>query len=369
MIRSDEESCGGTTQCHAGYFRCANDSWCIHTRFLCDGRQDCPDGADEKGCDTAACEPDQFRCNSGTCIPASLRCDGEPDCPDDSDEPGDCAYARCASHQFRCDDGLCIDEDLRCNGVDECGDSSDEADCRAPGPRSSCSGSHQFQCFTNASLCLPLGARCNGTSECPQHEDEKDCDRCLLNEFECANKRCIPVDFLCDNGDDCLDGSDESPKMCPHKTATHTGRVCADKFRCGNGDCVDRSKLCDGKADCGDFSDEDRACATSCLGSNNPCSHVCVKTPFGPNCSCPSGFQLQSDGRTCVDVSECAIEPPVCSQICIELPGTYRCDCYDGYMLRPDRKSCKGVGEPMSLIFGMDGDILHLTRSSNSLSR
>lgn len=33
--------------------------------------------------------------------------------------------------------------------------------------------------------------------------------RCLISEFECRNKECIPKSFHCDSQSDCSDGSDE----------------------------------------------------------------------------------------------------------------------------------------------------------------
>lgn len=37
---------------------------------------------------------------------------------------------------------------------------------------------------------------------------------CSDQEFRCANARCIPIQWQCDNEKDCLDGSDEVPAVC-----------------------------------------------------------------------------------------------------------------------------------------------------------
>lgn len=37
---------------------------------------------------------------------------------------------------------------------------------------------------------------------------------CSDEEFRCANGRCIPIHWQCDNEKDCIDGSDEVPTVC-----------------------------------------------------------------------------------------------------------------------------------------------------------
>lgn len=92
---------------------------------------------------------------------------------------------------------------------------------------------------------------------------------------------------VCDSTDDCGDNSDEAEDLCkrPVLTPPLSPQVpCTDGFRCKTGHCINITLLCNGEEDCYDGSDEQGVCETSCQYKNNPCEHICVRTPSGPVC-------------------------------------------------------------------------------------
>ncbi|XP_042533773.1 nidogen-2 isoform X1 [Dipodomys spectabilis] len=88
----------------------------------------------------------------------------------------------------------------------------------------------------------------------------------------------------------------------------------------------------------------------------NPChdgSHVCDSTAqchagagTDYTCECAPGYQ--GDGRSCVDVNECATGFHHCgpNSVCINLLGSYRCECRSGYELAGDQRSCILIAPP-----------------------
>lgn len=81
----------------------------------------------------------------------------------------------------------------------------------------------------------------------------------------------------------------------------------------------------------------------SCSDNNAGCTHGCIQGPFGAQCTCPMGYQLSNDSKTCEDIDEC--HPlGICSQHCFNERGSFRCHCQDGYTLEADGRTCKASG-------------------------
>ncbi|KAG9349405.1 hypothetical protein JZ751_027848 [Albula glossodonta] len=342
-------------KCEDGHFACPSGN-CISSVWLCDGQKDCEDGADEFQCDSS-CLWNQFACSKNKCIAKQWLCDGEDDCGDGLDESEEiCGSVTCASGLFSCPGSYaCVPRRWLCDGERDCPDGSDELSAAGCAPNNSC--------------------------------DE--------NAFLCQNKACIPSKFVCDHDDDCGDGSDESsecgnsfsppestlepiapavqtsfPAQTEGVYSVHSGSVMGTQtartiltschripkslcngsfFMCANGRCISITSICDKKDDCGDRSDERNCNVNECLNRRvSGCTQECQDLP----CTCWQGFHLKEDGRTCVDIDECASTLP-CSQQCINIYGSYKCLCTDGYEAPANNaNSCKSlsVEEPFLIL-------------------
>ncbi|CAH3894143.1 unnamed protein product [Pieris brassicae] len=48
--------------------------------------------------------------------------------------------------------------------------------------------------------------------------------RCRISEYQCANKKCVPINRFCDGSNDCGDASDE-PRHCTRCNRTYYGDI------------------------------------------------------------------------------------------------------------------------------------------------
>ncbi|XP_058405843.1 nephronectin isoform X1 [Diceros bicornis minor] len=80
----------------------------------------------------------------------------------------------------------------------------------------------------------------------------------------------------------------------------------------------------------------DGSCSSARTCSMANCQYGCDVVKGQTRCQCPSpGLQLAPDGRTCVDVDECATGRASCPRFrqCVNTFGSYVCKCHKGFDL------------------------------------
>ncbi|KAG9352391.1 hypothetical protein JZ751_020804 [Albula glossodonta] len=83
----------------------------------------------------------------------------------------------------------------------------------------------------------------------------------------------------------------------------------------------------------------------TCAVNNGGCDCTCKDTSTGVHCSCPVGFTLQPDGKTCKDIDECEVHNGSCDHFCRNTIGSFECSCRKGFKLLTDERSCQDIDE------------------------
>ncbi|CAL2030445.1 unnamed protein product [Caenorhabditis brenneri] len=273
-------------------FDCGSE--CIPRTWECDNMKDCQNGADEIDCEPNDCPDGQMLCDSGGCVPAAFKCDGHRDCHDRSDETycGHISYRLSENSSFNFEDPNHYKYD---GGYDKNG-------C-LPG----------FGLCGIQQLCIPNRSFCDGTQDCTYYSDEN---------------HCTP-------------GGPGGKKEWSWKTPENP---CENMFACKKSyswddqKCINQTELCNGKKDCPRGDDESEKCSEC---STKHCEYQCKNTPTGAKCVCESGYRLDSDNVTCVDLDECTLPERACHHFCENTIGSFHCSCAKGYHLKVDEKSCE----------------------------
>ncbi|KAJ8684611.1 hypothetical protein QAD02_020404, partial [Eretmocerus hayati] len=165
--KSEEPDCEG--------MRCSLGK-CISWNRICDGIHDCHDGADESSSQCTQlgercqndimecrCPISKLRCGNGECIPKEMFCDGKDDCPDGADEPEICS---CGEYM------KLSDPKHFCDGRRHCLDKTDE-DYKQCLCRDSSFRCHMSS-YNGTTPCISQDFVCDGEADCPNGEDEMD---------------------------------------------------------------------------------------------------------------------------------------------------------------------------------------------------
>ncbi|KAM6980278.1 signal peptide, CUB and EGF-like domain-containing protein 2 isoform 3-T3 [Aplochiton taeniatus] len=83
----------------------------------------------------------------------------------------------------------------------------------------------------------------------------------------------------------------------------------------------------------------------TCAVNNGGCDCTCKDTSTGVRCSCPVGFTLQPDGKSCKDIDECDLNNGGCDHFCRNTIGSFECNCRRGFKLLTDERTCQDIDE------------------------
>eukprot|EP00079_Xenopus_tropicalis_P009638 XP_002933858.2 PREDICTED: epidermal growth factor-like protein 6 isoform X1 [Xenopus tropicalis] len=159
---------------------------------------------------------------------------------------------------------------------------------------------------------------------------------------------------LCEQG--CKHGECVGPNKCKC-TPGFTGKNCnQDLNECGlkPRPCEHRCMNTHGSYKCyclnGYMLMPDGSCSNSRTCAMANCQYGCEQVKGDIRCLCPSsGLQLGPDGRTCIDIDECAVGKASCpiNRRCVNTFGSYYCKCQNGFELKyvNGRYDCIDINE------------------------
>ncbi|CAH1772469.1 unnamed protein product, partial [Owenia fusiformis] len=88
-------------------------------------------------------------------------------------------------------------------------------------------------------------------------------------------------------------------------------------------------------------------CSTAALNDCDLLHGKCINDHDGGyTCQCDQGYKKAKDSNICVDIDECLVDNGGCARFCVNTLGGHYCDCGPGYKLdRQDMHTCLQVNE------------------------
>ncbi|KAM5223154.1 signal peptide, CUB and EGF-like domain-containing protein 2 isoform 9-T9 [Hipposideros larvatus] len=246
-------------------------------------------------------------------------------------------------------------EGRQCEDIDECENELNGGcvhDCL------NIPGNYRCTCFDGFMLAHD-GHNCLDVDECL--ENNGGCQHTCVNVMGSYECRCKEGFFLSDNQHTCIHRLEVTCNHgnggCQHSCEdTAEGPECSChpqyKMHTDGKSCLEREdtalEVTESNATSvvdGDKRVKRRLLMETCAVNNGGCDRTCKDTSTGVHCSCPVGFTLQLDGKTCKDIDECQTRNGGCDHFCKNTVGSFDCSCRKGFKLLTDEKSCQDVDE------------------------
>uniref|UniRef100_A0A7N8YMZ8 Signal peptide, CUB and EGF-like domain-containing protein 2 n=1 Tax=Mastacembelus armatus TaxID=205130 RepID=A0A7N8YMZ8_9TELE len=321
---------------------------------------ECAEGSDDCHID-ALCQntPKSYNC---ICKPGykgdGKQCEDMDEC--ENDYNGGCVH-ECinipGNYRCTCYDGFMLAHDgHNCLDVDECLDNN--GGCQQVCVNTM--GSYECQCTEGFFLS-------DNQHTCIHRSD--DGMNCMNKDHGCAHIcreapgkggvscECRPGFELAKNQKDCTLTCNYGNGGCQHTCDdTDTGPVCGchQKYALHSDSktCIEKDEAAIESSEFNATSVADvdkrvkrRLLMETCAVNNGGCDRTCKDTATGVRCSCPVGFTLQPDGKTCKDIDECQENNGGCDQSCRNTVGSFECSCQKGHKLLTDERTCLDIDE------------------------
>uniref|UniRef100_A0A8C4H363 Signal peptide, CUB and EGF-like domain-containing protein 1 n=1 Tax=Dicentrarchus labrax TaxID=13489 RepID=A0A8C4H363_DICLA len=327
---------------------------------VCADADECAEGSDDCHID-ALCQntPKSYNC---ICKPGykgdGKQCEDMDEC--ENDYNGGCVH-ECinipGNYRCTCYDGFMLAHDgHNCLDVDECLDNN--GGCQQVCVNTM--GSYECQCTEGFFLS-------DNQHTCIHRSD--DGMNCMNKDHGCAHIcreapgkggvscECRPGFELAKNQKDCTLTCNYGNGGCQHTCDdTDTGPVCGchQKYALHSDSktCIEKDEAAIESSEFNATSVADvdkrvkrRLLMETCAVNNGGCDRTCKDTATGVRCSCPVGFTLQPDGKTCKDIDECQENNGGCDHFCRNTVGSFECSCQKGHKLLTDERTCQDIDE------------------------
>uniref|UniRef100_A0AAQ6ANH7 Signal peptide, CUB and EGF-like domain-containing protein 1 n=1 Tax=Amphiprion ocellaris TaxID=80972 RepID=A0AAQ6ANH7_AMPOC len=328
--------------------------------YVCADADECAEGSDDCHID-ALCQNTAKSYNC-ICKPGykgdGKQCEDMDEC--ENDYNGGCVH-ECinipGNYRCTCYDGFMLAHDgHNCLDVDECLDNN--GGCQQVCVNTM--GSYECQCTNGFFLS-------DNQHTCIHRSD--DGMNCMNKDHGCAHIcreapgkggvscECRPGFELAKNQKDCTLTCNYGNGGCQHTCDdTDTGPVCGchQKYALHSDSktCIEKDEAAIESSEFNATSVADvdkrvkrRLLMETCAVNNGGCDRTCKDTATGVRCSCPVGFTLQPDGKTCKDIDECLENNGGCDHYCRNTVGSFECSCQKGHKLLTDERTCQDIDE------------------------